>query len=122
VPGGNAGLAVPLIQSGGAGGTGKRVIPGVMFKRILVAVVLSQRSRFGVVHLAQSRRAQSLDLGLHACQRAVGLAFVARARDRLADRLLSASIWVARISADRRRLRSELKKAQRPPRAWRFAG
>lgn len=82
-----------------------------MFKRILVAVILVAALGFAALFTWLNPGELSLDLGFTDLSAPVGLLLVAVLAIGWLIGLLSASIWVARISADRRRLRSELRSA-----------
>jgi uncharacterized integral membrane protein len=80
-----------------------------MVKRILTAVVLIAALALSAFFTWLNPGEISLDVGFAAVETPLGLAFVGALAIGWLLGILSALMWVARISADRRRLRAELK-------------
>lgn len=80
-----------------------------MVKRILTAIVLVAALALSAFFTWLNPGVISLDVGVTAFETPLGLAFVGALALGWVLGVLSALLWIARISADRRRLRSELK-------------
>jgi uncharacterized integral membrane protein len=80
-----------------------------MVKRILTAVVLVAALALSAFFTWLNPGEITLDVGFAAFEAPLGLAFVGALAIGWLLGILSALMWVARISADRRRLRAELK-------------
>jgi uncharacterized integral membrane protein len=82
-----------------------------MLKRILTAIVLVAALALSAFFTWLNPGEINLDLGFAAFEVPLGLAFVCAIACGWAIGLLSAMLWVTRLSAERRRLRAELKTA-----------
>lgn len=80
-----------------------------MFKRILIAVVFIAALVVSAFFTWLNPGEITLDLGVAAVDTPLGLAFVLAIAAGWVLGVLSALLWIARISADRRRLRAQLK-------------
>lgn len=80
-----------------------------MVKRILTAIVLVAALALSAFFTWLNPGEISLDVGFTAFRSPLGLAFVGALALGWLLGILSALLWIARISADRRRLRAELK-------------
>jgi uncharacterized integral membrane protein len=80
-----------------------------MFKRILIAVAFIAAVAFSAFFTWLNPGSITLDLGFAAVETPLGLAFVLAIAAGWLLGVLSALLWIARISADRRRLRAQLK-------------
>lgn len=82
-----------------------------MLKRILTTIVLVAALALSAFFTWLNPGEINLDLGFAAIEIPLGLAFVLALACGWAIGLLSALFWVSRLSAERRRLRAELKTA-----------
>lgn len=82
-----------------------------MIKRILTAVIFIAAVTVAAFFTWLNPGEIQVDLGLVVVDAPLGLAVVIALAAGWLLGILSAFLWVARISADRRRLRAELKKA-----------
>jgi len=82
-----------------------------MVKRILIAVIFLAALALSAFFTWLNPGEIRVDTGFAVFEIPLGLAFVLALAAGWALGILSALLWVARISADRRRLRAELKSA-----------
>ncbi len=82
-----------------------------MVKRILFAILLVAALAVSALFTWMNPGEVALDLGLTEVSTPLGLAFVAAIAVGWLIGILSAALWIARVSADRRRLRAQLKDA-----------
>jgi uncharacterized integral membrane protein len=80
-------------------------------KRIFIAVVLLAALAASALFTWLNPGEIALDFGVQLVTWPLGLAFVAAVAAGWLFGILSAALWVARVSADRRRLKAELRKA-----------
>jgi uncharacterized integral membrane protein len=80
-----------------------------MFKRILTAAIFISALALSAFFTWLNPGVISLDLGVLTFETPLGLAFVLALAAGWVLGIFSALVWIARISADRRRLRAELK-------------
>lgn len=80
-----------------------------MFKRILTAVVFIAALAFSAFFTWLNPGVVNLDLGFGMVESPIGLSFIVALAAGWLLGVLSAAFWVARVAADRRRLRKELK-------------
>lgn len=82
-----------------------------MIKQIFTAVIFIAAAALAAFFTWLNPGEIRLDLGVAELETPLGLAFVLALAAGWGLGILSALLWVARISADRRRLRAELKNA-----------
>jgi uncharacterized integral membrane protein len=82
-----------------------------MIKRVSIAVVVVVALAVSALFTWLNPGELQLDLGVREVTVPVGVAFVAALAAGWLLGILSAALWVFRVSRDRRRLRSELKQA-----------
>lgn len=80
-----------------------------MFKRIITAAIFISALALSAFFTWLNPGVISLDLGVLTVETPIGLAFVIALAAGWVLGIVSALLWIARISADRRRLRGELK-------------
>lgn len=80
-----------------------------MFKRIITAAILISALALSAFFTWLNPGVISLDLGVRTLETPLGLAFVLALAAGWLLGIVSALAWIGRVSADRRRLRAELK-------------